>query len=475
MSALLIYMLKTAIYLAGFYIIYFIFLSRDTQYARNRLFIILSVLAAFILPSVTVNIREQSSIYYFGKTLSEVFVTASKTNNQITTNSGNNLNSEDILYGIYIAGVIVFSLKLLIDIISLLVLISRNKKINEHVIYFKGFNTPGFSAMGNIFINCALGKEEAEEVIRHEQNHIDNRHFLDILLIEVTLVFQWFNPFLHFINRSLRAIHEYQADRGFLRSGMTVINYQKLLLNHVFRSGRINIYNSFSNPSLIKKRMIMMSKEPSGSSSDLKILIVIPVVALFLLAISACEKNISLSRSDTEKVLPETPVNQPIEINKAPVYTKPRIKEEVAPPPPPPPPPPQTADKGIQKETENNKVVDMSPDQRNQTEVPVEVFVVVEEMPTFPGGDSELMNYINANISYPETAKAKSIQGKVILRFAVLASGKVDNVTVLKSVDKELDNEAKRVVESLPDWTPGRQGGKPVNVWYSVPVTFQIK
>lgn len=100
---------------------------------------------------------------------------------------------------------------------------------------------------------------------------------------------------------------------------------------------------------------------------------------------------------------------------------------------------------------------------------------MVEEMPTFPGGDKALMNYINSNITYPETAKANNISGRVILRFAVMASGKVDRVTVLKSVDKDLDNEAKRVVESLPDWIPGRQGGKPVNVWYSVPVTFQIK
>jgi TonB family protein len=465
-------MVKAAIYLAGFYVIYSIFLSRDTQYFRNRLFIILSVFVAFILPSITVNIREQSSIFYFGKTLSEVFVSANSLNSQIVNTSGASLNSADILYRIYLAGVIVFSLKLLIDILSLFVLISRNKKINGHVIYFKGFNTPGFSALGNIFINHALGKEEADEVIRHEQNHIDNKHFLDILLIEVTLVLQWFNPFVYFINRSLRAIHEYQADRGYLRSGMPVINYQKLLLNHVFRSGRINIYNSFSNPSLIKKRMIMMSKKPSGSSSDLKILLVFPVAALFLLAISACEKNISLSRSDIETVLPETPAGQLIEITKAPVYTKPQIKEEVA---PSPPPPPQPVDNGIQKEKEETRIIDIAPDPKNQSEVPLEIFVVVEDMPTFPGGDKALMEFINSNIQYPQKAKDESIQGRVVLRFAVMSTGKVANISVLKGVDPLLDNEARRVVGSLPDWKPGRQGGKPVNVWYSVPVTFQMK
>ena len=96
-------------------------------------------------------------------------------------------------------------------------------------------------------------------------------------------------------------------------------------------------------------------------------------------------------------------------------------------------------------------------------------------MPTYPGGDKALMEFINSNIKYPEEAKNKLIQGRVILRFAVMASGKVGNVSVLKSVDPSLDEEATRVIEALPEWKPGRQGGKPVNVWYSVPVTFQLK
>jgi len=108
-------------------------------------------------------------------------------------------------------------------------------------------------------------------------------------------------------------------------------------------------------------------------------------------------------------------------------------------------------------------------------EEPKEIFVVVEEMPKFPGGDPELMKFINSNIIYPEAAKSENIQGRVILRFAVMADGNVDNVQVLKKVDPSLDEEAVRVVKSLPRWTPGRQGGKQVNVWYSVPITFALK
>lgn len=101
-------------------------------------------------------------------------------------------------------------------------------------------------------------------------------------------------------------------------------------------------------------------------------------------------------------------------------------------------------------------------------------FVVVEEMPVFPGGDSALLAYISRNIKYPETAKANKIEGRVIVRFCVTDIGGIDRVTVLKGIDPELDAESVRVVKSLPKFKPGKQGGKPVNVWYMVPITFGI-
>lgn len=108
----------------------------------------------------------------------------------------------------------------------------------------------------------------------------------------------------------------------------------------------------------------------------------------------------------------------------------------------------------------------------NEEDLP---FVVVEEMPVFPGGDSALIAYICKNTKYPATAKTKNIEGRVIVRFCVTKTGGVDRVSVLKSVNPELDAEAKRVVSTLPTFRPGRQGGKEVAVWYMVPVTFALK
>jgi len=101
-------------------------------------------------------------------------------------------------------------------------------------------------------------------------------------------------------------------------------------------------------------------------------------------------------------------------------------------------------------------------------------FVVVEEMPMFPGGDSVLLAWIRDNTKYPENAKKNGIEGRVIVRFCVTDVGGIDRVSVLKSVDPELDNEAVRVVKSLPKFKPGKQGGKPVNVWYMVPISFGL-
>jgi TonB family protein len=102
-------------------------------------------------------------------------------------------------------------------------------------------------------------------------------------------------------------------------------------------------------------------------------------------------------------------------------------------------------------------------------------FVVVEEMPVFPGGDSLLLNYIARNTKYPANAKANKIQGRVIVRFCVTKDGGIDRISVIKSVDPELDSESMRVVGTLPDFNPGKQGGKAVPVWYMVPITFTLK
>ncbi len=103
------------------------------------------------------------------------------------------------------------------------------------------------------------------------------------------------------------------------------------------------------------------------------------------------------------------------------------------------------------------------------------VFVVVEDMPVFPGGDEVMLKYIYDKLEYPEEAKKENIQGKVVVRFCVCRDGTVDKITISRGCHPLLDAEAIRVIKSLPRFTPGKQGGKPVSVWYCLPITFGLK
>ena len=120
----------------------------------------------------------------------------------------------------------------------------------------------------------------------------------------------------------------------------------------------------------------------------------------------------------------------------------------VAPPPPPPAPKPEVSNK---------------------------VFDVVEEMPSFPGGNGALMSYLNSNTKYPVVAQENGVQGRVIISFVVERDGSISDVKVARSVDPSLDREAQRVVKSMPRWTPGKQNGQTVRVKYTVPVVFRLQ
>jgi periplasmic protein TonB len=103
------------------------------------------------------------------------------------------------------------------------------------------------------------------------------------------------------------------------------------------------------------------------------------------------------------------------------------------------------------------------------------IFTIVQEMPQFPGGDQELLKFIAGHIIYPEDARDVNLQGRVVIQFVVNKDGSVDRAHVLKGIDPALDNEAVRVVNSLPRFKPGRQNGVPVPVWFSVPILFRLE
>ncbi|MBQ0063446.1 MAG: energy transducer TonB [Prevotella sp.] len=121
------------------------------------------------------------------------------------------------------------------------------------------------------------------------------------------------------------------------------------------------------------------------------------------------------------------------------------------------------------------QVVVEKPIEKAPVEVEEKVFDVVEQMPSFPGGDAALMQYLQKSIRYPVVAEENGIQGRVIIRFVVEKNGSIGEVQVARSVDPSLDKEAVRVVKSMPKWIPGKQNGSAVRVWFTLPVQFRLQ
>lgn len=187
--------------------------------------------------------------------------------------------------------------------------------------------------------------------------------------------------------------------------------------------------------------------------------------------------------------------------------TPPPIDKTEPPPPPPPPPPVVETIKFVPPVIKENAVEDEPPPPQEKLqdtqvstqtqegsgdqdlvvpteggngpveEKPAEIFTVVEEMPTFPGGMGELMKYIQKNIQYPQVEKEADIQGTVYVKFVVEANGSISNVEIAKGVKggANLDKEAMRVVKSMPSWTIGKQNGRPVRVLMNLPIKFQLR
>ncbi|MGE5426686.1 MAG: energy transducer TonB [Methylococcaceae bacterium] len=170
------------------------------------------------------------------------------------------------------------------------------------------------------------------------------------------------------------------------------------------------------------------------------------------------------------------------------------VTRQDQPPPPPPPPPPKVVDmlvivddntdikeeleiedSEVDDKTAINAVMQVSNEKVEEKEEDAPVFFIVEEMPEFPGGDAALRAFIAQSVKYPPIAAENGIQGKVYVSFVVGKDGGITQAKILRGVDPALDKEALRVVNSLPAWKPGKQGGKPVRVSYTVPISFVLQ
>ncbi len=301
-----------------------------------------------------------------------------------------------------------------------------------------------FSAWGRIWLpdNFDLSTREAAWVIQHERVHLREGHSWDLVLMEAVIMLTFYNPVVYLLRKELQLNHEYRADR---HSGAgDRYQYSMLLLNSQFRVPRLQLVHSFNQPTFIKRRFIMLTRDKGGRYSALKYLLLLPLFAGFV-AFCAVTEVIGQEKKT-------------VAVEKADLKKKEQLKEEQ-----------------LKKEQIEQKA-DLKKDLETDLKEDHEIFYIVEEMPTFNGGDlDKFRQWVQSEVKYPEEAKTQKLQGTVYVNFVIGSSGKVANISIVRSGGELLDKEVIRVIKNAPVWVPGKQRGKNVAVSMSIPVKFVLE
>lgn len=425
----MLYLLQVNVGLILFYALYKLVCTRDTFFRSRRFILIVSLVLPFILPFIDVREWLESrdrmimlTHFDYSAVLPEIVVgsEAVETGNRVF------VLSEWIGY-LYLAGVVVLLVRLAVQAFSLYRLIVRMPEKEINGVRIKCLNDPSgpFSFFGWIFMNPAAVKEdEISEILTHEMAHVKQHHSVDVLLAEMVSICCWMNPFAWLLKREVRLNLEFLADRKVMEAGFATKSYQYHLLGLAYNH-KYGLSNNF-NFSHLKQRIIMMNKKKSNATVHIKYaLFVLPAFALLVAGNISCSQDASKKEDAKEEVV--APASQ--EVKEAP------------------------AEKAAEEE----------------------IFMVVEQMPEFPGGIKELMDYLGTNVKYPENAMKKNVQGRVVVQFVVEKDGSLSEASVIRSIDPDLDAEALRVVQTMPKWKPGMQKGQAVRVKYTLPVSFKLQ
>lgn len=425
----MLYLLQVNVGLILFYALYKLVCTRDTFFRSRRFILIVSLVLPFILPFIDVREWLESrdrmimlTHFDYSAVLPEIVVgsEAAETGNRVF------VLSEWIGY-LYLAGVVVWLVRLAVQAFSLYRLIVRMPEKEINGVRVKCLNDPSgpFSFFRWIFMNPAAVKEdEISEILTHEMAHVKQHHSVDVLLAEMVSICCWMNPFAWLLKREVRLNLEFLADRKVMEAGFATKSYQYHLLGLAYNH-KYGLSNNF-NFSHLKQRIIMMNKKKSNAAGHIKYaLFVLPAFALLVAGNISCSQDASQTEDAKEEVV-------------APV--SPEAKEAPA-----------------------------------DSTAKEEVFMVAEQMPEFPGGMKEMLKFLQENVKYPVNAIKNNVQGRVIVQFVVEKDGTLTEFKVARSVDPDLDAEALRVLQTMPKWKPGMQKGQVVRVKFTVPVSFKLQ
>ena len=394
-------------------------LEKETFHRLNRILILGCLIMSFAIPLVhfTGGTNPTVDMVRQAVQLPEVLINGDAKEQSVWSWA-------DIMTCIYIIGVVAIFLMTVV----LTVRLTRQLRQCEHITDNRGNTivltdcaTSPFCLFHYIVMSRDDYANNRNYILTHEQEHIRLGHCIDLVILQVATIIQWFNPFVWLIGKNLKAIHEFEVDEAVLNKGIDATQYQKFLVIKAV-GNRLQPFANNLNKESLKRRIIMMNQKKSNRWMMLKALFIIPVATL---AVSVFASNTGVSTVTGEAV----------------------------------------------------RTANALPTTNMQTQQSAtKAYEVVEVMPKFKGGESAMMEFLMMNMKYPQAAVKAKQQGRAIVGFVVRKDGTVSDVHITKSAGYAvLDEEAMRVVKAMPAWEPGKQKGKPVNVKYNVPITFRLK
>ena len=427
MGIFLVYILKSALCLAAFYLFYRLLLSRETLHRFNRVALLGVLLLSAVVPLIEVSTKQPTGVGQGMLTLEEWLALA-----EAMAEASPAPVQESravwplVLLSVYTLGVFFFLGRNVCSLFRLGQLLrgTHREDIRRYVpgaprvwLLVHGQDIAPFSWMRCIVIARKDLEEDGRPILLHELAHIRSGHSWDLLLADLCILLQWFNPAAWLLKQELQTVHEYEADEAVLGAGVNAKEYQLLLIKKAVGTRLYSMANSL-NHSKLKKRITMMMKEKSSKWACAKCLYVLPLAAVAVAAFARPELSGVSNELSAAKVTDLAAV----------------VKENVV------------------EKSENPAPAD-----------------TVRQMPEFPGGMTALMKYLTENRRSP---LVDTRRGKVFVSFVIDEEGRATQPKIVKGIDKAFDEETIRLVNEMPRWKPAMKNGKPVASTYCLAVDF---
>ncbi|WP_242916805.1 M56 family metallopeptidase [Pontibacter liquoris] len=445
MEATLSFILPSALVLAALYLFYYVLLRTQHCFAFNRVYLLLAPVAALLVPLVKWP-SLLSADTALAKTLQairlrEVVISSHRP----ASGPGATVFSfETLLLAVYLAGAALILYRLSRQLATI-------RQLKAAAIPVEAADTPAqvyqlqdplptFAFGKAIFLTGQkkLSKAEQQQVLAHELAHVQLGHSFDIVYFELLTALQWFNPVVWLLKQELRDVHEFQADARVLRN-CQLQAYRSLLSKEVLLSMGLPIGSYFGKPQVIRR--LHMLQQHGRHTGWLRPLLTVPLLLGIILVFGSGQVTADILAPATAT----NPLKQDVKATAA--TPQERFNPTL----------PREKDAATHEETEKP-------------------YTYVEQMPEFKGGDAEMLKFLATNIRYPKVAQEAKTEGLVVLSFTVEPDGTVDAIQVLKSLGNGTDEEAMRVAGLMSGkWQPGKQGGKPVPVRYTLPLRFALK